>query len=139
MLKRRLGAEVTVAVLTAPALAGTMSANLTPKGACSYAGQGSRKQGRCQEAQGWREGHLEVRQEVVSPLPLGEVAAQRRVRAARPKVSPHPTLSQGERELRYDRRARHPSMVSLDERLVDALQRERMADHLVPRVRVPRT
>src|SRR5215831_6279808 len=91
MLKRRLGAEVTVAVLTAPALAGTMSANLTPKGACSYARQGSRKQGRCQEAQGWREGHLEVRQEVVSPLPLGEVAAQRRVRAARPKVSPHPT------------------------------------------------
>src|SRR5262249_58138979 len=94
MLKRRLGAEVTVAVLTAPALTGTMSANLTPKGACSYARQGSRKQGRCQEAQGWREGHLEVRQEVVSPLPLGEVAAQRRGRGApaqnRPPPNPPP-------------------------------------------------
>src|SRR5215467_9728868 len=134
MLKRRLGAEVTVAVLTAPALAGTMSANLTPKGACSYAGQGSRKQGRCQEAQGWREGHLEVRQEVVSPLPLGEVAAQRRVRAARPKVSPHPTLSQGERELRYDRRAPHPVNGHPHGRLVESVQGETIADHLVPRV-----
>src|SRR5262249_61217663 len=97
MLKRRLGAEVTVAVLTAPALTGTMSANLTPKGACSYARQGSRKQGRCQEAQGWREGHLEVRQEVVSPLHLGEVAAQRRGRGGRAQDRPPPPpLPEGE-------------------------------------------